>query len=199
MIDWPLVKWSGQFEWAGATGTVRVECVPNDDPVGLGSLDPEAHGFPVCEATVAYSRRGYNAMFGWVQLVRSTDNRSGGERFEPDPFALFGDAGSPYAWYGTEPVLWDSPSRPGREPMEWVAHSYLATTPISELLAGNPRVVVPVLGFRWGFDVAGGTVTLGPIAELGAEDWNRDDLPALRAEYPAPIWTFAEATALPRI
>lgn len=31
-------------------------------------------------------------LFGWVQLVRSTDNESGGGEFEVDPFALFGDA-----------------------------------------------------------------------------------------------------------
>ena len=103
--------WSTQFEWDGVTGNVEVECVPNDDPSGYGTVGANAYGFPVCTATVDYPRRGYRAMFGWVQLVRSTDNESRGEQFEPDPFALFGDARSPYCWYGTEPTLFDAPSR----------------------------------------------------------------------------------------
>ena len=189
------MEWTGQFTWNGRTGRVRVECVPNTDPVGYGSFSPEAYGFPVCAASVKYPHRGYHSMFGWVQLVRSTDNNSHGERFEPDPFALFGDAGSPYCWYGIEPVLWDAPSRLTREPMEWVAHSFLATTPIHELLEGNPRKVVPLLGFSWGFDIVDGAVHLREIGALEADDWNRDDLPVLRTDYPAPLWTFAEATA----
>jgi hypothetical protein len=189
------MEWSGQFTYNGLMGNVRAECVPNDDPVGYGCFAAEAHGFPVCAASVEYPRRGYQAMFGWVQLVCSTDNNSKGERFEPDPLALFGDSGSPYCWYGTEPVLWDAPSRLTREPLEWVAHSFLATTPILELLDGNPRKVVPLLGFSWGFDIADGAVTLHEIRALEASDWNRDDLPVLRADYPAPFWTFADATA----
>ncbi len=49
-------------------------------------------------------------MFGWVQMVRSTDDESVGGRFEMDPFGLFGDVRSPYCWYGTEPTLFDAPS-----------------------------------------------------------------------------------------
>ena len=188
------MEWSGQFAWGDLTGDVHVECLPNDDPAGYGCFAPEALGFPVCAASVQYRRRGYRAMFGWVQLVRSTDNESRGERFEIDPFALFGDSGSPYCWYGTEPVLWDAPSRPSREPLEWLAHSFLATTPMGELLE-KPRQVVPLLGFSWGFDIrAGGAVTLREIHALGARDWN-DDLPVLTSAYPAPRWTFAGATA----
>ena len=127
------------FRLAWATGTVEVECIPNDDPDEYGTPVSEAVGFPVCTATVRYPRRGYNAMFGWVQLVRSTDNASAGERFEMDPFGLFADAPSPYCWFGTEPTLFDAPSRPARVPIEWLAYSFLATTPLDELLQGNPR------------------------------------------------------------
>ena len=76
------------FEWQGVRGEVLVECIPNDDPDGYGTAFADATGFPVCTATVRFPRRGYNAMFGWVQLVCSTDNASHGERFEIDPFAL---------------------------------------------------------------------------------------------------------------
>ena len=132
-------------------------------------------------------------MFGWVQLVRSTDNESAGERFEVDPFALFGDARSPYCWYGTEPTLFDAPSRLARAPMEWLAYSFLPTTPIDEVLNGNPRRVVPLLGFQWGFAIrpeSVASVELQPIAPVTSIEWAAV-LPVLRAEYPSPLWTFA--------
>jgi hypothetical protein len=189
------VNWSGSFTWRGTTGGVRVECVPNTDPRGFGSVASDAYGFPVCTATVQFPRRGYGAMFGWVQLVRSTDNESAGEQFEVDPFALFGDAHSPYCWYGTEPTLFDAPSRLNRAPMEWVAYSFLATTPIDEVLNGNPRRVVPLLGFEWGFDIRPESlahVELREVAPITSNAWEAQ-LPVLRAEYPSPLWTFAES------
>jgi hypothetical protein len=184
--------WSTRFEWDGLTGNVEVECIPNDDPTGYGTFAADAYGFPVCTATVKYPRRGYGAMFGWVQLVRSTDNASRGEEFEPDPFALFGDAHSPYCWYGTEPTLFDAPSRVDRTPIEWLSHSFLATTPLDEMLAGNPRRVVPITGFSWGFDLLDDdSVALREVALLTATDWE-GVVPVLRAEYPSPFWTFAD-------
>ncbi len=80
------------FAWRGEMGTVHIECVPNADPEFYGCWWPVAEGFPVCTATVEYPATGYRSMLGWVQVVRSTDNESGGDRFELDPFGLFGDA-----------------------------------------------------------------------------------------------------------
>jgi hypothetical protein len=134
-------------------------------------------------------------MFGWVQLVRSTDNDSAGESFELDPFALFGDAPSPYCWYGTEPTLFDAPSREVRAPIGWLAHSFLATTPMDEVMAGNPRRVVPLLGFEWGFDIRPETapsVDLRAVAAITSRDW-ATLLPILRRAFPSPRWTFADS------
>jgi hypothetical protein len=44
-----------------------------------------ARDFPVCRATVTYPADGYAAIFGWTQLVRTTDTATGG--FEMDPIA----------------------------------------------------------------------------------------------------------------
>jgi hypothetical protein len=190
-----MLTWEGEFEWRGATGRVQVECVPNDDPGGYGTAVADAFGFPVCTATVRYPRKGFNAMFGWVQMVRSTDNQSAGERFEMDPFELFGDWRSPYFCYGIEPTLFDAPSRRQRVPVEWLAHSFLATTPVDEWLDGNPRRVVPLLGFQWGFDIrpeTAPTVDLRPVAPLAPSDWT-NQLPMLKSEYPAPSWSFADS------
>ena len=186
------MEWTGSFDWRGATGTVQVECIPNDDPDEYGTPVSAAVGFPVCTATVRYPRRGYNAMFGWVQLVRSTDNASAGERFEMDPFGLFADVPSPYCWFGTEPTLFDAPSRPAGAPIEWLAYSFLATTPLDELMQGNPRRVVPLLGFEWGFDTgpeAASSVELRAVAPISSSEWTAQ-LPILRSAYPA--WTFAD-------
>jgi hypothetical protein len=124
--------------------------------------------------------------------VCSTDNASHGERFEIDPFALFGDARSPYCWYGTEPTLFDAPSRSERRPLAWQCFSFLATTPLSEVMALQPRRVVPVMGFGWGFDVLDDrSVTLRTVTALSTSDW-QTVLGELRAEYPRPSWTFAD-------
>jgi len=186
------MQWSAQFRWDGLTGDVQVECVPNDDPAAYATVADDVVGFPVCTAWVRFPRRGYHSMFGWVQLVRSTDNDSHGRAFEVDPFMLFGDARSPYCWYGTEPTLFDAPSRFDRVPLGWLAYSFLATTPIEEVMAGRPRRVVPLSGFAWGFDVDDdGSAELRPITRLTGNDW-ADVVPILRDEYPTPLWTFAD-------
>jgi hypothetical protein len=187
------MEWSGEFTWDEVAGRVDVECVPNDDPERYGSWWPHALGYPVCTAHVTYPRIGYPAMVGWVQLVRSTDNDSGGEQFEVDPFGLFGDAPSPYCWYGIEPTLFDAPSRAHAPPAEWVAHSFLATTPIREVMEGNPRRVVPLVGFGWGFDSVDESMQLRNIARLATTDWDAH-LSVLRASY--PLWTFADGRSL---
>jgi hypothetical protein len=108
--------WRGEAR-RGEARTAHVECVPNTDPEFYGCWSPVAAGFPVCTATVEYPSQGDRSMLGWVQVVRSTDNESGGDRFELDPFGLFGDAPSPYCWYGQRPTLFDAPSRSVREPL----------------------------------------------------------------------------------
>jgi hypothetical protein len=179
------------FVWRGEPGSVHAECVPNADPEFWGCWHSVAEGFPVCTATVDYPAHGYRTLFGWVQLVCSTDNESGGELFELDPFALFGDAPSPYCWYGTRPVLFDAPSRPVRQPLEWVARSFLATTPLDEVAQLKPRRVVPLIGFSWGFTDDGLSVSLHDFAVLSNGEWEAH-LDLLRETY--PWWTFAEGS-----
>ncbi len=178
-----------RFAWRGEAGMVHVECIPNTDPDSYGCWWSVAQGFPVCTATVDYPDRGYHSMFGWVQVVRSTDNESGGVRFEVDPFGLFGDTPSPYCWYGQRPILFDAPSRSVREPLEWVAHSFLATTPLNEVAQMRARRVVPLAGFSWGFTETTSSVILSNIEVLRDHAW-RMHLEVLRQEY--PMWVFSE-------
>jgi hypothetical protein len=177
-----------EFRWNGVTGRILIDCAVNNDPERLG-CPPEAEGFPACTATVEYPMRGYRSLFGWVQLVRSTDNQSHGQSYDMDPILLFFDAPSPYGWYGTAPTLFDAPVRLKVSDMSWECHSFLATTPLDEVMEGRGRCVVPLVGFAWGFDIADGTVTVRDVAPLSRTDWD-DHLPILRDAY--PTWRFEE-------
>lgn len=176
------------FTWNDLSGAIHVECVANEDPGFWGVWHGKAEGFPVCTATVDYPLCGYRSMLGWVQMVRSTDNESDGADFEMDPLALFGDAPSPYCWYGQRPTLFDAPSRPVRQPLDWTAHSFLAATPLEEVADLKPRRVVPIIGFSWGFTDTGSDVTLQLPASLPTGTWD-SHLSLLREAY--PFWVFS--------
>jgi hypothetical protein len=81
-----------------------------------------------------------------------------------------------------------------KAPIVWLAYSFLATTPIDEVMARNPRRVVPLLGFEWGFDIRAETapaVERRAVAPIASDAWAAQ-LPVLRAAFPSPVWTFAE-------
>jgi hypothetical protein len=172
------------FEHNGRRGKVTVFLRSNPDE--------GEEGFLRCTATIEYAGEGYNAFFGWVQLVRSTDNASEGREFEMDPFFLFQDLSSPYCFYGFKPTLFDSPTRRAREPMSWLAHSFLSVTPLeAEVFADlKNRRVRSLVGFSWGFEIDSyRNVILRPFSKLGAIEWN-SHLPFLRKNY--PTWRFDE-------
>src|SRR5580658_6453772 len=116
------------FRHRGLPGVIYVACVPELDPATRGK--PEyTRGFPVCTAKLEFDGTGYDAFFGWVQFVRSSDNSTGGKGFDLDPLAWFPDAPSPYAFFGHLPDLFDAPSRETRQKISWLAHSFLCVTP----------------------------------------------------------------------
>jgi hypothetical protein len=177
------------FGWRGVGGTISVMHAINTDPESLGCF-PGAVGLPVCTATVDFPNMGYRSMLGWVQLVRAHDFGSGD--FACDPFVLFGDAPSPYCWYGLNPTLFDGPSRSNRDvELRWEAHSFLATTPLEEVMDLGPRRVIPLAGFSWGFEMNGRQVTVADPHELPLERWNAHT-PTLRATY--PLWLFDDVS-----
>jgi hypothetical protein len=168
------------FQLRNLAGSVDVTVVPNDDPEVFGCR-PTARGFPVCTAEVAYEGRGYAAMLGWIQLVRSTDNASGGRDFEVDPYEPLGTSCHPFCWFGLTPTLFDAPSRPTLARMEWLAHSFLS-------FIGQPREVRTILGFSWGFAIDRGKISLTGPASLAPSAWD-EQRPLLHRTYPS--WRFA--------
>jgi hypothetical protein len=176
------------FSLRGISGRIDVSISPNTDPSALGysllsyGLPVDfARGFPVCRATVAYPADGYAAVFGWTQMARSTDAAT--SDFEMDPIAIYSEVGTPFAWYGTRPELFDAPSRDSREDMTWECHSYLCISPDAVL----SRRAQAVAGFGWGFTIVGGDIRSARAVPLGPADWD-GHLRLLRASYPS--WTF---------
>jgi hypothetical protein len=180
------------FSYQSHSGRVVVSVEHTLSPEALGARDGAA-GLANCTATIEYSGPGYRQLFGWVQLVRSTDNVFQGRGFEMDPFdpfELYERAPSPYCWYGILPTLFDAPSRDERVHLDWVAHSFLAASPLRD----DRRIVTPLLGFSWGFHVwDNGNVKLEPVASLTSAAWE-SHLPYLRECYPG--WRFMEMLAI---
>jgi hypothetical protein len=179
------------FTYHGQKGRVIVTSEATLTPAAVGAHDG-AIGLANCNATIEFSANGYLALFGWVQLVRSTDNTFHGSQFEMDPFdpfKLYEHAPTPYCWYGITPALFDAPSRDERVDLDWIAHSFLAVSP----LRGNRRIVTPLLGFSWGFHVFDeNNILLKPVTPLTAADWETH-LPYLRDCYKE--WQFVEMLA----
>jgi hypothetical protein len=170
------------FSLRGIDGHVAVTYAANDRPELLGT-SADAAGFPFCHATVDYPAQGYDAVLGWVQLVRSDDNVSHGREFETDPLDFLGDLPHPFCWFGLRPELFDAPSRSPRTDMDWVAHSFLCVPDVSD----DGMEVQALLGFRWRFRVRDGEITLEVPTLLGPTDWDAD-VAVLEPSYPA--WRF---------
>ena len=170
------------FVWAGLPGEVNVTVELVEDPIAIGK-PIGTEGFPSCQATVSYAGKGYSALFGWVQLVRSQD-RAGGE-FALDPLRLFEGTSAPHCFYGICPTLFDAPSRDGRYELDWTAHSFLAPIGLFEVSAE----VRPLLGFSWGFNIdSQSALTVRPTKKLAGSDWQRH-VPYLAARFHR--WRFA--------
>ena len=171
------------FVHLGHRGRVSVAVISNDDPGRLGKGE-EARGFPACTATVEFAEDGYRAFFGWIQLVRSTDQVSPDD-FEMDPLRFFEDSPAPFCFYGYKPVLFDAPSRDAREPMDWTAHAFLAYVPRDH---AELKEIRPVVGFSWGFRIdEAGLISLKNVERLGEGAWS-SHVGILAASYPA--WRF---------
>ena len=118
----------------------------------------------MCNATVDYPALGYDAVLGWVQLVRSDDNESHGAAFEVDPLDFLGDVPHPFCWIGQNPHLFDAPSRSPRRDLDWLAHSFLC---VPDARSDPGLEFHALLGFSWGFAVRGEEILLVPPTRLG--------------------------------
>lgn len=163
-------------------GSIDIEVDTTQDPEELGA-PPSAQGLAHCQATIAYPVRGYGALLGWIQMVRSTDNQSRGRHFEMDPLTFVGEVPHPFGFFGVNPTLFDAPSRPTRDDLDWLAHSFLC-----HIADYDTRTVHALTGFSWGFTIVRGAASVIPPHGLQPAGWDQH-LDLLRAEHPA--WRFA--------
>jgi hypothetical protein len=163
------------------TGSIDVTVDATTDPHGLGA-PPDALGLAHCQATISYPGNGYAGLLGWIQLVRSTDNHSLGQQFEMDPLSVLGEVEHPFCFFGIKPTLFDAPSRPTRDDLDWLARTFLC-----HIADYGTAEVQALAGFSWGFTIAGGVAAVIGPTTLEAIDWNQH-LDLLHAEHPA--WQF---------
>ena len=172
---------------------VRVQS--NDDPQrwGLDLVLPDArlsnmNGYPVFEGRIDHPARGYGALCGWIQLVKSADGEVP-DTFEMDPLSVNRNLRTPFCYFGSKPTLFDAPARFERGDNDWTAQSFLCYLED----AGVTPNVKPLLAIQWGFDSTAESISLKKLSALSLRAWN-DHLSLLRLKYPE--WTFRAAENL---
>jgi hypothetical protein len=136
------------------------------DLLGLDFPWEVSRGFPVLRADVSYEADGYAAVLGWVQVVWMSVAGVANATVIVDVAPQLIGSGFPYVSFGVEPTMFDAPSTTHRD-VRWVARTFLTASP-DRLMT---RVVAPVVGFRWGYSVEGGDVSVNTLAPASADDW----------------------------
>jgi hypothetical protein len=181
------------FELAARAGEVAVSYGENDDParwgydlLGLDFAWEVARGFPVFRADVEYTGDGYAAVFGWVQVVWMSVAGEPKTRVMVDVAPQLIGSGFPYVSFGVEPTMFDAPSTTHHD-VAWIARTFLTASP-DRLMT---RVVAPVVGFRWGYTVKDGDVTVAALDPASDNDWLEAQA-VIAAQF--TDWEFLEAS-----
>ncbi|MEU4626937.1 hypothetical protein AB0G04_44075 [Actinoplanes sp. NPDC023801] len=178
------------FSLRGIRGAIDITIDVTRDPEDVGA-SPGAVGLPHCRATIEYPGKGYDSLMGWVQMVRSTDNDSGGEAFEMDPLMFVGEVPHPFGFFGITPTLFDAPARRSDADLDWLCQSFLTYIKDFE---GETRVVKAIAGFSWGFSRENGMTAVKPTQRLESNDWG-GQLDLLHREHPG--WRFLDDFGTP--
>ncbi len=164
-------------------GRIEVTIAPSTAPESIG-CPPWELGFPVCEAAVTTTARGYAALMGWVQLVAMRSPPATRFEWTADPLEIYGGLNTPFGFYGIAPTLFDAPSRRDRtRSLEWRAESYLCVAPSSPMT----REALPVAAFSWGFTMANGEISIAEPHPIPLSTWT-GHVQLLESEYPG--WVF---------
>lgn len=174
------------FRARNGSGQVTVTVGEQTDPTTVGQVS-DAGGFPFCRASVDFSLDGYDGFVGWIQLNGIKTDPHSERAFEIDPLEVFGGVESPFAFYGLSPELFDAPYSSDRSRyVDWLFHSFLCVAPTRPMA----REAEAVLGFSWGFIMAGGDVAIVQPKLLQPADWS-GHVHVLSELFPS--WTFSDA------
>jgi len=138
--------------------------------IDLRFTDDMVRGFPVVNASVSFEGAGYEAMFGWLQVI-SHDLGKGETDFSVDIAKQFQEFANPFCYYGYKPRFYDAPSMNDPEIRLWKAYAFLC--PLSLSNREEYRKITPLAGFIWGFTISRGKPEsiLEPMP-AGRDDWN---------------------------
>jgi hypothetical protein len=178
------------FRLRGVDGRVVVGCRLNEDPerwgfqhLGLPFDIGTARGFPVIEASVDYEAEGYAAFLSWIQVVRMWTADTTEPEASCDVAPQMRGTGVPFMSFGVLPLLFDAPVI--TEPrVKWRAIAFLTATPNVAMT----KVIEPVCGFEWGYDVDEGEVSAVAPSVAGSDQWSAACTEVLMSEYPE--WHF---------
>jgi hypothetical protein len=190
------------FLLRGAEGSVSVSFQANEDPerwgygvLGLDWPSELAQGLPVLTARTEYALEGYEAVMGWVQVVRidvlessrplvdGVDKAPAGHHEWVDGPPQLRGLGVPFTSFGECPTLFDAPASTESD-TTFLADSWLTASPDALI----SRESFPILGLRWGYSTrAGQQHELREPTQLDEGDWAAA-LPLLRETF--PDWQF---------
>ncbi len=171
------------FTARGTSGRVQVMLRRNDDPTTSGHdlvFSPGSNlaalqGFPIITARIEMDAPGLSGVFGWVQLVTQ---RLALGRIERTIDAA--DFMAPFCAFGHLPTFLDAPANPGDADMTWGADTFLVALPDVSVT----RVLQPLAGFRWGYQLVGGRPARSlPLAAADGSGW-RDLRVVLERDHP---------------
>lgn len=173
---------------------VQVSVSVDTDPKrhGIDLLFPSATlsdylGYPACTARITSSphSQGYASIYGWVQVFREGIDATAASRatWGFDSIPIYESLETPFCWFGPDPTLFDAPSRPGVQDVDWTARSFLTYLDDSLL----SRTVKPILAFEWGFRIEDGKKSVKPLKRLSLDAWD-EQLKLLATKF--PNWQF---------
>ena len=165
-----------EFRHHGHMGWVHVTVSRNHGVLSSGFTaiderftDSMVKGFPVMKAAVSFQGAGYEAMFGWLQVI-SHDYERGEEEFSVDIADQFREFMNPFCYYGYKPTLYDAPRHVAPGLKVWKAYTFLCPL----FLSGQERIrdIVPVAGFTWGYMLEGKSVSsILPPLSASPDEW----------------------------
>jgi hypothetical protein len=182
------------FRLRGHDGVVSVSYGVNEDPDAWGfdlfdlPFDRAlVRGFPLMLATITFAGSGYRALMGWIQVATVEERTPPRTWSSVDVYPMHWETDTPFVTFGHAPALFDAPGpNPPRANERWTAETFLAICPDG----ARSRIVAPVLGFRWGYELDQMRATPFPPVSSSEEEWRRC-LVTLEEGYPS--WEFRPA------
>lgn len=142
--------------------------------IGREFTDEMVRGFPVMKATVSFDGKGYEAMFGWIQIISHIHGDGLERHFEVDLAPSMQGNDFPYCEVGYKPSMYDAPCNRPKTSMTWRAYTFLFQF-ISQPRREASRRFYPLVGFTWGYILAdrGKRVDVTELREIPTNEWKR--------------------------